>query len=174
MKISTRLIAALAVASTSFASALAKQEKVPVVYEIDVKGTGNIPKEAYDALYADPEGPLKAIADAFPGTVFFGPGQPVVLPDAGRRGLLRGGSPNESANHRDLQIRICRTLCSASVVTVSTETAENTGARRELFEASFPPSAVNGLEKALSLTLSTRMCGRLQGCGVKVKLEQVY
>jgi hypothetical protein len=173
MKLAARLIAALVFASTSVTPALSTKS-VLVTYEIILKGTDNIPKDAYDAVFSDPKTSFKAIVKAFPGTFFTDAGKAVVDPNGGRRGLLRGGASDEYEHNRDLQIRICSRPCASSIVVTSQATTNETAVRRELFEASYRPSAVNGLEKALSATLSKRMCGKLQDCDVEVELQQVY
>jgi hypothetical protein len=140
-----------------------------VTYEIDVVGTPDIPKEAYDAIFANPGVSFRPIVAALPGVFFTGPGQPIVPPNGGNRGLLRGRpaqgheDQHEHEDERDLQIKICSTRCFSVADFV----------RRKLFEASLSPTVIGSLQTVLSARLTKRMCGSAPNCEVKVKLTQI-
>jgi hypothetical protein len=165
MKLLAHCVAAsLLFAATRIVPALAAPKAV-VTYEIDLIGTDNIPNEAYDDVFSNPEKSFRPILATFPDVFFTGPGQPIVDPNGGNRSLLRGSAHGE--HDRSLQIRICSTRCLSVVV-------PNGSVRRELFEARLSPTVVTSLQTVLSAKLTRRMCGKTPGCDVKVVFTQIY
>jgi hypothetical protein len=186
MKLSAQLVAALVLAGTSAVPAPAPElgESETVAYRVDLIGTDNLPREAYDAVLADPETSLQAVVTAFPGSFFINPG-------GDRRGLLRGGDTTQGDDDRPrLLIRICGTKCFRPFATddsddssgiTTNDTATNfTGNRRRELEVEGPSvdpnafqDAFKDLETDLSRALTETMCGELEDCGVQVKLTRL-